>query len=104
LETSVYDSAHAYDVASRCRDRGVILMFLSANNFFWKVIRTGQTLRRVAMWRSLGKPEAELVGGHWGGSNYGTSLARYVVQGASTAPWAFAGTGLRNGSSFGRYG
>jgi len=56
------------------------------------------------MWRSLGKPEAALVGVQWSASNYGTSLAPYVVQGASTAPWAFAGTGLRNGSSFGRYG
>jgi hypothetical protein len=26
------------------------------------------------------------------------------VQGATTSPWAFAGTGLRNGSRFGRYG
>jgi len=99
-----YVSAHAYDVATRYRDLGGNLMFLSANNFFWKVIRTGQTLRRVAMWRSLGKPEAALVGVQWSASNYGTSLAPYVVQGASTAPWAFAGTGLRNGSSFGRYG
>jgi hypothetical protein len=27
-----------------------------------------------------------------------------VVQGARAAPWAVAGTGLRNGSTFGRYG
>jgi hypothetical protein len=99
-----YVSAHAYDVVTRYRDLGGNLMFLSANNFFWKVTRTGQTLRRVATWRTLGKPEAALVGVQWSASNYGTSLAPYVVQGAGNSPWAFAGTGLRNGSSFGRYG
>ncbi|HMI21940.1 MAG TPA: N,N-dimethylformamidase beta subunit family domain-containing protein, partial [Gaiellaceae bacterium] len=99
-----YVSAHAYGVVSRYRDLGGDLMFLSANNFFWKVTRTGQTLRRVATWRTQGKPEAALVGVQWAASNYGSSQAPYVVQGAATAPWAFAGTGLRNGSSFGRYG
>jgi hypothetical protein len=99
-----YVSGHAYDVVSRYRDLGGDLMFLSANNFFWKVTRSGHTLRRVAMWRSLGKPEASLVGVQWAASNYGTSQSPYVVQGAAASPWAFAGTGLRNGSAFGRYG
>jgi hypothetical protein len=45
-------------VVTRYRDLGGDLLFLSANNFFWKVTRSGQTLMRVAMWRSLGKPEA----------------------------------------------
>jgi hypothetical protein len=99
-----YVAAHAYDVVSRYRDVGGNLMFLSANNFFWKVTRSGQTLRRVATWRTLGKPEAALVGVQWTASNYGTTQSPYVVQGATSSPWAFAGTGLRNGSSFGRYG
>ena len=99
-----YVSGHAYDVVSRYRDLGGDLMFLSANNFFWKVTRSGQTIRRVAMWRTLGKPEAALVGVQWAASNYGSSQAPYVVQGATASPWAFAGTGLRNGSTFGRYG
>jgi hypothetical protein len=99
-----YVSGHAYDVVTRYRDLGGDLMFLSANNFFWKVTRTAQTLRRMAMWRSLGRPEASLVGVQWVASNYGNTEAPYVVQGAATAPWAFAGTGLRNGSSFGKYG
>src|SRR3954447_289595 len=99
-----YVSGHAYDVATRYRDLGGNLMFLSANNFFWKVTRAGHTLRRVAMWRALGKPEASLVGVQWAASNYGTSQAPYVVQGGTASPWAFVGTGLHNGSSFGRYG
>jgi hypothetical protein len=99
-----YVSGHAYDVVSRYRNLGGNLMFLSANNFFWKVTRSGQTLRRVATWRTLGRPEASLVGVQWAASNYGSSQEPYVVQGATASPWAFAGTGLRNGSSFGRYG
>jgi hypothetical protein len=99
-----YVGAHAYDVVRRYRDLGGDLMFLSANNFFWKVTRAGQTIRRVAMWRSLGRPEAALVGVQWAASNYGTTQAPYVVEGAGSAPWAFAGTALKNGSSFGRYG
>jgi hypothetical protein len=99
-----YVSGHAYDVVTSYRDLGGHLMFLSANNFFWKVNRSGPTLRRIAMWRKLGRPEAALVGVQWAASNYGTSQAPYVVQGATGSPWAFAGTGLRNGSAFGRYG
>jgi N,N-dimethylformamidase beta subunit-like protein len=99
-----YVSGHVYDVLERYRDLGGRLMFLSANNIFWKVVREGQLLRRVQMWRRLGRPEASLVGVQWAASNYGDRQAPYVVQGASAAPWAFAGTGLRNGSTFGRYG
>ena len=99
-----YVSGHVYDVVRRYRDLGGNLMFLSANNFFWKVTRAGQTIRRVATWRSLGKPEASLVGVQWSASNYGISQAPYVVEGATALPWAFAGTTLHNGSSFGRYG
>lgn len=99
-----YVTGHVYDVVQRYRDLGGDLMFLSANNFFWKVSRAGHTIRRVAMWRTLGRPEAALVGTQWSASNYGTNQAPYVVEGASSTPWAFGGTGLRNGSTFGRYG
>src|SRR3954470_15443275 len=99
-----YVSGHIYDVVSRYRDLGGDLMFLSANNFFWKVAHRGPLLRRVQMWRKLGRPEAALVGTQWAASNYGATQSPYTVQGAAAAPWAFAGTGLRNGSTFGRYG
>jgi hypothetical protein len=101
-----YVTGHAYDVLRRFRDLGGRLMFLSANNLSWKVTRQGSVLRRGQLWRKLGRPEASLVGVQWAASGYGRmpGRARYVVQGASTTPWAFAGTGLRNGSSFGRYG
>jgi N,N-dimethylformamidase beta subunit-like protein len=99
-----YVSQHVYDVVRRYRDLGGRLMFLSANNFFWKVERDGQLLRRVNMWRKLGRPEAALVGSQWSAGNYGRVQAPYVVQGAGAQPWVFDGTGLRNGSIFGRYG
>jgi hypothetical protein len=99
-----YVTQHVYDVVRRYRDLGGRLMFLSANNFFWKVERDGQLLRRAQLWRKLGRPEAALVGSQWSASNYGTVQEPYVVQGAGAEPWAFAGTGLRDGSTFGRYG
>jgi hypothetical protein len=98
-----YVSGHVYDVMRRYRDLGGRLMLLSANNFFWKVTREGQVLRRVQMWRKLGRPEASLVGVQWAASNYGTGQAPYTVQGAAPS-WAFTGTGLTDGSTFGRYG
>jgi hypothetical protein len=99
-----YVSAHVYDVMRRYRDLGGRLMFLSSNNFLWKVSREGSLLRRAQLWRRLGRPEASLVGVQWAAAGYGPRRGPYVVQGATTAAWAFAGTGLRNGSAFGRYG
>jgi hypothetical protein len=99
-----YMTAHAYDVVQRYRDLGGNLMFLSANNFFWKVERKGQRLVRVKQWRALGRPEAALVGVQYAGSNHGQNQAGFTVTGEATAPWVFNGTGLRDGDTFGRYG
>src|SRR6266511_3106140 len=97
-----YVTTKTYDIVQRYRDRGGRLMFLAAKNFFWKVRRGGQLLRRVRPWRTLERPEAALVGAQWVGT--GARQRRFVVQGAAAVPWAFAGTGLGNGSVFGRYG
>jgi len=99
-----YVTSHVYDVVERFRDLGGNLMFLSANNFFWKVQREGHHLRRIAMWRRIGRPEAALVGVGRSASDTGANEKPYVVQGEASAPWAFAGTGLANGSTFGHYG
>jgi hypothetical protein len=37
-------------------------------------------------------------------SDYGAHQGGYLVNGATIAPWAFAGTGLSNGDRFGQYG
>jgi len=97
-----YVTGHEYDVVQRYRDLGGNLMFMSANNFFWKVTRKGQILRRIEQWRKLGRPEAALVGVQFVAGNYGQSEKPYVVQ--SAASWVFAGTGLVDGASFGRGG
>jgi hypothetical protein len=99
-----YVTEHAYDVVKRFQDLGGNLIFLSANNFFWKVEREGAYLRRIDQWRRLGRPEAGLIGIQYVASNHGESERSYVVQGADKEPWVFAGTGLTNGSEFGRYG
>jgi len=99
-----YVTSHMYDVVERYRDLGGNLMFLSANNFFWKVTRRGQNVTRARQWRKLGRPEAALVGVQWVAGNQGQAEKPYVVEGASSALWAFVGTGLANGSSFGLSG
>jgi hypothetical protein len=99
-----YVTGPEYDVVERYRNLGGNLMFLAANNFFWKVDQRGQTLTRVRPWRRLGRPEAGLVGVQYAASDYGGQQGSYVVRGAVTLPWAFAGTGLRDGARFGTYG
>jgi hypothetical protein len=99
-----YVTAHEYDVVRRYRDLGGNLAWLSANNFFWKVVRHGPLLERVAQWRTLGKPEAALIGVQYRGNDEGTRRGAFVVRGAAAAPWLFDGTGLADGDSFGRFG
>ena len=99
-----YVTRHAYDVVRRYRDLGGNLAFFAANNFFREVTRSGERIVRGKLWRDQGRPEAGLVGVQYSGSNHGERQAPFVVTGAATAPWAFGGTGLADGSSFGRYG
>ena len=95
-----YATPHEYDVISRYRDLGGNLMFLSANNFFWKVRRSGTHLTREKLWRNAGRPEAALVGVQYAGSNHGAVQKPYTVDSAAPA-W----TGLAPGATLGsRYG
>ncbi len=97
-----YVTKHEYDVVQRYRDLGGNLLFLAANNFFWEVRREGTMIARVKLWRALGRPEASLVGVQYAGSNHGENQLPFVVRDASS--WAFAGTGVADGDTFGRYG
>src|SRR4029079_5418410 len=56
-----YGTTPAYDVVERDYAPGGRLILLSANNFFWKVEREGQSIRRIAQWRTLGRPEGRIV-------------------------------------------
>lgn len=99
-----YVTQRGYDIVERYRALGGNLLFLSANNFFRRVRRKGRKLVLEQLWRNLGRPESSLVGVQYVASDYGQRQGPYVVTGAERAPWVFEGTGLANGSRFGRYG
>jgi hypothetical protein len=96
-----YVTAHEYDLVQRFRDLGGNLMFLSANNFFWKVTKQGQVLERIAEWRDLGRPEAALIGTQYRANDDGETQADFIVANMTSAPWLWNGTGLTTGSRFG---
>jgi hypothetical protein len=98
-----YVTSHEYDVVERYRDLGGNLMFLSANNFFWKVDKQAQTLRKIAQWRDAGRPEARLIGVQYRANDDGQRQGLYAVQGFASAPWLWDGTGLADGSTFGQF-
>jgi hypothetical protein len=98
-----YVGAHEYDVVERFRDLGGNLMFLSANNFFWRVTKTGQVLRRAGQWRANGRPEARLIGVQYRANDDGQRQGLFAVENAASAPWLWAGTDLVDGSTFGQF-
>src|SRR5436190_14044938 len=57
-----YLTTHEYDAVTEFRNRGGNLMFLSANNFYWKIVIRDRVMTRMAKWRDLGRPEAALLG------------------------------------------
>ncbi|MGZ4289959.1 MAG: N,N-dimethylformamidase beta subunit family domain-containing protein [Gaiellaceae bacterium] len=98
-----YVTAHEYDVVQRYRDLGGNLMFLSANNFFWKVQEKGRVLRKIGEWRDAGRPEARLIGVQYRANDDGQHQGVFTVQNAAATPWLWDGTGLVDGSTFGQF-
>jgi hypothetical protein len=99
-----YVTGRAYRLVRRFRDLGGNLMFLSADTFYWRVLRSGGAIVRASSWRSLGRPEAALIGTQYAASDGGAHQGPYVVRRAGAAPWLFQNTELRNGSRFGHFG
>jgi N,N-dimethylformamidase beta subunit-like protein len=99
-----YVTERVYDLVQGFRDLGGNLMFLAANNFFRKVTRVHGVATLVDEWRNLKRPESALLGNQYIASDRGEHRAPFTVVGADVAPWAFEGTGLQNGSTFGVYG
>ena len=99
-----YVTQRLYDHTRGYRDLGGRLIFLSANNFFRHVKRTGDVARLVGEWRNEGKPESAVLGSQYLANDSGQRQEPFTVTGADVAPWLFAGTGLSNGSQFGKYG
>jgi N,N-dimethylformamidase beta subunit-like, C-terminal len=96
-----YVSTREYDVVEGYRDRGGNLMFLSANNFFWRIIRQGHTIVKTQQWRELGRPEAALLGVQYRGNDGGGRRGRWLLRKAPAARWIFSGTSLKAGEKFG---
>ena len=97
-----YVTTHAYDVIERYRDLGGNLMFLSANNFFYRVERRGARLYRTGRWRASAGRRRSSVCSTSTGTRTAIRNLPYVV--TAHGSWVFRGTGLREGDRFGKYG
>jgi hypothetical protein len=98
-----YVTPRMYELVQRYRDGGGHLVFLSADNFFWRVVRHGSRITRTERWRDLGRPEAALVGVQFLRNDRGLHQGPWRVA-TTRLPWLFAGTGLAVGSPFGTGG
>ena len=94
-------TGHAYDIVERYRDLGGRLIFLSADNFFWRVDKIGNSMRKLRPFRDEGRPEARLAGVQYRANDDGRRQGPYTVVAAEAAPWLFDRTGLSTGSTFG---
>jgi hypothetical protein len=97
---SEYVTEPEYDAVERFRNLGGNLIFLSANNFFWKVKRENGTLTKVAMWRNIGRPEAALIGVQYLANDRGERQGDFVLRNNGT-DWLWKGTNLGPGSTVG---
>ena len=95
-----YTTSAEYDAVREFRDRGGNLAFLSANNFFWRIDVRGGSMRRVAKWRDLGRPEAALLGVQLVANDRGERKRPWLVRSTRTARRLFAGVRLKNGREF----
>jgi hypothetical protein len=96
-----YVTTNEYNAVTGFRNRGGNLMFLSADDFFWRVTRHRGVMTKTNEWRELGRPEARLIGVEYRANDRGQHRAPWIVRNVAATPWLFAGTGLHNGSRFG---
>ncbi len=100
-----YVTRHEYDAVQSYRDLGGNLLFLSANNFFWKITIDRGVMTRVAKWRDLGRPEAALIGVEYYHNDMGEHRGPWIVRpAAARLPWLLNETGLEVGAAFGSGG
>jgi hypothetical protein len=95
-----YVTKGEYDAVESFRDLGGNLIFLSANNFFWRIDLKGRTMTRVAKWRELGRPEASLLGVQYIGNDQGERRGPWLVRPTAASSWIFEGIKLRPGNAF----
>jgi hypothetical protein len=99
-----YVTTREYDLVEGYRDLDGHLMFLSANNFFWRVVRRGNVIEKTRQWRDLGRPEAALIGVQYRANQAKgrESRAGWILSDTPAVSWIFAGTGLQASSTFGK--
>jgi len=95
-----YVTRAEYDAVEGFRDRGGNLIFLSANNFFWRIDLQGRTMTRVKKWRELGRPEASLLGVQYIGNDDGGRRAPWLVEPTAAKSWIFEGVALGSSNEF----
>ena len=88
-----YVTLREYDLVEGYRDLGGNLMFLSANNFFWRVEKRGDVVTKTRLWRDLGRPEAALIGVQYL-ANGKAPRRPWIVRSSRAGSWILAGTGL----------
>jgi len=99
-----YVTPHEYDAITAYRNLGGNLMFLSANNFFWRTVKSGKVMTRTNKWRDVGRPESALIGVQYFGNDAGQHRGPWILRDAPAERWIFAGTGLGTGSRFANAG
>src|SRR5262245_18963000 len=98
-----YVTTREYDAIEGYRNRGGDLLFLSANNYFWRVAREDAAITKTTLWRDLGRTEASLIGVQYV-ANGKAPRQPWIVRPARAASWIFHGTQLESTSQFGRGG
>src|SRR5207244_476832 len=93
-----YVTTREYDVVTAYRNRGGHLIFLSANNFFWRIVSHGNVMTRTRRWRDLGRPEAALIGVEYFRNDRGQRREPWVIRASPANNWLLSGSGLAPGS------
>ena len=75
-----YVTKREYDLVEGYRNLGGNLAFLSANNFFWGVVKRGRSIEKTKQWRDLGRPEAALIGVQYRGNDNGRNRGPWIVR------------------------
>jgi N,N-dimethylformamidase beta subunit-like protein len=86
-----YVTSHMYDLIEGYRDLGGNMIFLSSTNLLWKIGRHGDEIRRIAEWRTLGRPESRILGVQYRANDEGRHRGYYQLTPDGTQSWQLAG-------------
>lgn len=86
-----YVTTHMYDLIAGYRDLGGNMIFLSSTNLLWKIGRHGDEIRRIAEWRTLGRPESSILGVQYRANDEGRHRGYYQLTPDGTQSWQLAG-------------